>query len=35
VTSDTYIKRDVEHELRWSPYIDATDVAVTVKNETV
>ena len=33
--SDTHIKRDVEHELRWSPYIDATDVAVTVKNGTV
>jgi osmotically-inducible protein OsmY len=29
------IKRDVEDELRWSPDIDATDIAVTVKNGTV
>jgi hypothetical protein len=31
--SDSDIKRDVEDELRWDPDIDATDIAVTVKNE--
>ena len=35
VRSDADIKRDVEDELRWSPEIDATDVAVTVKNGAV
>jgi hypothetical protein len=30
--SDSDIKRDVEDELRWDPDIDATDIAVTVKN---
>jgi osmotically-inducible protein OsmY len=33
--SDADLKRDVESELRWSPYIDSTDIAVTVKNGTV
>ena len=30
--SDIDIKRDVEAELRWNPDIDATDIAVAVKN---
>ncbi|HYZ25628.1 MAG TPA: BON domain-containing protein [Geminicoccaceae bacterium] len=30
--SDEEIKRDVEEELRWDPDIDATDIAVSVKN---
>src|SRR5438067_12543161 len=30
--SDSDIKRDVEDELRWDPDLDATDIAVTVKN---
>jgi osmotically-inducible protein OsmY len=33
--SDEDIKRDVEAELRWDPDIDATDVAVAVKNGVV
>jgi osmotically-inducible protein OsmY len=33
--SDTEIKRDVEDELRWDPEIDATDVAVAVKDGVV
>ena len=26
--TDSYIKRDVEFELKWDPDIDATDIAV-------
>jgi len=33
--SDEEIKRDVEDELRWDPDIDATDIAVAVKNGVV
>jgi osmotically-inducible protein OsmY len=33
--SDSDIKRDVEEELRWDPDIDATDIAVAVKNGVV
>ena len=33
--SDAAIKRDVEDEPRWSPEIDATDIAVTVSKGTV
>jgi osmotically-inducible protein OsmY len=33
--TDAEIKRDVENELRWSPYLDSTDIAVAVKNGTV
>src|SRR5947207_8070870 len=33
--SDSDIKRDVEDELRWDPDIDATDIAVTVKDGVV
>ena len=33
--SDTDVKRDVEDELRWDPDLDATDIAVTVKNGVV
>src|SRR5580692_7422763 len=33
--SDVDIKRDVEAELRWNPDIDATDIAVAVKNGVV
>lgn len=33
--SDLDIKRDVESELRWNPDIDATDIAVAVKNGVV
>jgi osmotically-inducible protein OsmY len=32
---DSDIRRDVEDELRWDPEIDATDIAVTVKNGVV
>jgi osmotically-inducible protein OsmY len=32
---DSDIKRDVEEELKWSPHLDATDIAVTVKNGVV
>ena len=33
--SDSDIKRDVEDELRWDPDIDATDIAVAVKDGVV
>ena len=33
--SDADIKRDVEAELRWDPDIDATDMAVAVKDGVV
>jgi osmotically-inducible protein OsmY len=33
--SDQDIKKDVEDELRWDPDIDATDIAVAVKNGVV
>ena len=33
--SDTDIKRDVEAELKWDPDIEATDIAVAVKNGVV
>ena len=33
--SDSEIKREVEDELRWDPDIDATDIAVAVKNGVV
>ena len=33
--ADIDIKRDVEAELRWNPDIDATDIAVAVKNGVV
>ena len=33
--SDSDIRRDVEDELRWDPEIDATDIAVSVKNGVV
>jgi osmotically-inducible protein OsmY len=33
--TDADIKRDVEDEIRWSPWIDAADIAITVKNGTV
>jgi osmotically-inducible protein OsmY len=33
--SDIDIKRDVEAELRWNPDIDATDIAVAVKDSVV
>ena len=33
--TDSDIKRDVEQELRWDPDIDATDIAVSVKNGVV
>jgi osmotically-inducible protein OsmY len=33
--SDSEIKKDVEAELQWDPDIDATDIAVTVKNSVV
>ena len=33
--TDSDIKRDVENELRWDPDIDATDIAVTVKDGVV
>lgn len=33
--SDSDIKRDVEQELKWDPDIDATDIAISVKNNVV
>lgn len=33
--SDSEIKKDVEDELRWEPDLDATDIAVTVKDGVV
>jgi osmotically-inducible protein OsmY len=33
--SDSDIKRDVEEELKWEPNVDATDIAVVVKNGVV
>ena len=33
--SDNDIKRDVEQELKWDPDLDATDIAVNVKNGAV
>lgn len=33
--TDSDIKRDVEFELKWDPDIDATDIAVSVKNGVV
>lgn len=33
--NDGDIKRDIEQELKWDPDIDATDIAVTVKNNVV
>jgi Lar family restriction alleviation protein len=33
--ADSDIRRDVEDELRWDPDIDATDIAVTVRNGVV
>ena len=33
--SDNEIKKDVETELQWDPDVDATDIAVTVKNGVV
>ncbi len=33
--SDSQIKKDVEEELRWEPDIDATDIAVAVKDGVV
>ena len=33
--SDEEIKRDVEAELKWNPNIDATDIAVAVKDGVV
>lgn len=33
--ADSDIKRDVEDELRWDPDLDATNIAVTVKNGVV
>src|SRR5512132_2974959 len=33
--SDSDIKQDVEDEIRWTPNIDATDIAVAVKNGVV
>lgn len=33
--TDTDIKRDVEFELKWSPDLDSTDIAVAVKNGVV
>ena len=33
--SDSDIKRDVESELRWTPDLDATDIAVAVKDGVV
>jgi osmotically-inducible protein OsmY len=33
--SDSEIKKDVEAELQWDPDVDATDIAVTVKNGVV
>src|ERR1700719_1059313 len=33
--SDSDIKRDVEEELKWEPNVEATDIAVAVKNGVV
>jgi len=33
--ADSNIKRDVEEELKWEPNVDATDIAVAVKNGVV
>ena len=33
--SDSEIKRDAEAELKWDPHIDATDIAVAVKDGVV
>ena len=33
--TDSDIKRDVEAELKWDPDIDATDIAVAVKDGVV
>src|SRR3982074_2669106 len=33
--SDSEIERDVREELKWHPYLDATDIAVSVKNGVV
>jgi osmotically-inducible protein OsmY len=33
--ADSDIKRDVEEELKWEPNVDATDIAVAVKNGVV
>jgi osmotically-inducible protein OsmY len=33
--SDSDIKRDVEQELKWDPDLDATDIAINVKNAVV
>jgi osmotically-inducible protein OsmY len=33
--SDTEIERDVKEELQWDPDLDATDIAVSVKNRVV
>ena len=35
MTLDSDIKRDVEAELKWDPVIDATDIAVAVRNGVV
>lgn len=35
MVSDNDIKRDVENQLRWDPDIDATDIAVSVKDGVV
>ena len=33
--SDSDIKRDAEAELKWDPHIDASDIAVAVKDGVV
>ena len=33
--SDTEVKRDVEDEIKYDPYIDSTDIALSVKNGVV
>ena len=33
--TDSDIKRDVEEQLRWEPNVDATDIAVAVKDGVV
>jgi osmotically-inducible protein OsmY len=33
--SDSDIKRDAEAELKWDPHIDATDIAVAIKEGVV
>ena len=35
IRADSDIKRDVEEELKWAPNVDATDIAVAVKNGVV